>query len=75
MEAENELIENRAYSRNIIYASGKNKDTSKDFKCLEYLIDCLEEKQISESISKIISTERNHGELMFKIDYEKAMNI
>ena len=69
------MIENRAYSRNIIYASGKSKDMDKDLQCLEYLIDCLEEKQIAESIAKIISTERSNGEPMFKIDYERAMNI
>ena len=50
------MIENRAYSRNIIYACGHEKDMNKDFKCLEYLIACLEEKQIAESVSKIIST-------------------
>lgn len=69
------MIENRAFSRNIIYASGSNQDFGKDLQCLQYLIDCLEEKQIAESVSKIISTERNSGETMFKIDYEKAMNI
>jgi hypothetical protein len=69
------MIEDRAFSRNIIYASGQTKDFDKDLACLEFLIDCLEEKQIAESVAKIISTERSNGELMFKIDYERAMYI
>jgi len=35
----------------------------------------MEEKQIAESISKITSTERNNGEIMFQITYEKAINL
>lgn len=51
------MIENRAFSRNIIYASGgSNEDFGKDLECLQYLIDCLEEKQIAESAAKILST-------------------
>lgn len=42
---------------------------------MEYLVKSLEEKQIAESAAKIISTERAKGEIMFKIDFEKAMNI
>jgi predicted RNA binding protein with dsRBD fold (UPF0201 family) len=47
----------------------------RDLECLEYLIGSLEEKQVAESVSKIISTERANGEIMFQITYEKAINI
>lgn len=63
------MVDTRAYSKNIIYATGQNKDSAKNLNSLEYLIDCLEEKQIAESVSKIISTERSNGEVMFKLDY------
>lgn len=63
------------YARNIVYGTGEQRDPSKDLECLEYLIKSLEEKQIAESVAKIISTERAKGEIMFKVDFEKAMNI
>lgn len=47
----------------------------RDLECLEYLIRSLEEKQVAESVSKIVSTERANGEIMFQITYEKAINI
>ena len=33
-----------------------SKDNAKDRECIEYLIKSLEEKQIAESVAKIIST-------------------
>lgn len=48
--------------RNFMITSGEfSQDNSRDLECLEYLIRCLEEKQIAESVAKILSTERSNG--------------
>jgi hypothetical protein len=74
--AEAEEIESRGNYRNFMISSSEySQDNSKDLECLEYLIRCLEEKQIAESVAKITSTERSNGEIMFQVAYEKAINI
>lgn len=57
------------------YREGVGEEGRRDLECLEYLIGSLEEKQVAESVSKIVSTERANGEIMFQITYEKAINI
>lgn len=47
----------------------------RDADCIEGLIHSLEEKQIAESVSKIVSCERREGEAKFQILYEPALNI
>lgn len=49
--------------------------SGEDAKCLEWLIHNLEEKQIAESISKIVSCEKKDGESNFLINYESALNL
>lgn len=66
IELEQLSSEKMTYSRNIIYGTAQDRDP-RDLECLEYLISSLEEKQIAESVAKVVSTERSGGENMFRL--------
>lgn len=53
----------------------ENFDLHNDLQSIEYLIKSLEEKQIAESISKIIGSDKIEGEIKYKVTFEKAINI
>jgi hypothetical protein len=49
--------------------------SGEDASCIEWLLHILEEKQIAESVTKVVSCERSGGESKFAIHFETAMNI
>jgi hypothetical protein len=49
--------------------------SGQDAASVGWLIHILEEKQIAESVSKIVNCERSAGELKFMVQFEQAMHV
>lgn len=49
--------------------------SGEDAACLQWLTHRLEEKQIAESVTKIMCSEKVSGETKFSVEFEEAMNI
>lgn len=44
-------------------------------KYLKYMILCLDRKQVAESISKIIKSEKSRNQVLYEVEFEHSMNV